>query len=154
VGELWDNSWQILLVSYGLLVLIAGVIAMGYQTVQTRHSIKELAPRLVVGFLAGACRCRWRPKTSRSANALVAASMGGGVDANSAGETLRSRPHPPRSRPWCRPAPPRAVRLRRLADAARTRLLLGSHGVSQLGDTMLSSYRGVACGFGEGRPIS
>ncbi|MDQ3579358.1 MAG: hypothetical protein M3443_17550, partial [Actinomycetota bacterium] len=32
VGELWDNSWQILLVSYGMLVLLAGVIAMGYQS--------------------------------------------------------------------------------------------------------------------------
>ncbi|MEV0675916.1 hypothetical protein AB0I60_05260 [Actinosynnema sp. NPDC050436] len=90
VGELWDNSWQILLVSYGLLVLIAGVIAMGYQTVQTRHSIKELAPRLVVGFLAGAVSL-WVATTGiRIANALVAAIMGGGVDAHSAGETLRN----------------------------------------------------------------
>lgn len=90
VGELWDNSWQILLVSYGLLVLIAGVIAMGYQTVQTRHSIKELAPRLVVGFLAGALSL-WVATTGiQIANALVAAIMGGGVDANSAGQTLRN----------------------------------------------------------------
>ncbi|MFD0204244.1 MULTISPECIES: hypothetical protein [Saccharothrix] len=90
VGELWDNSWQILLVSYGLLVLIAGVIAMGYQTVQTRHSIKELAPRLVVGFLAGALSLWVATKGIQIANALVAAIMGGGVDANSAGETLRN----------------------------------------------------------------
>lgn len=90
VGELWDNSWQILLISYGLLVLIAGVIAMGYQTVQTRHSIKELAPRLVVGFLAGALSLWVATKGIQIANALVAAIMGGGVDANSAGETLRN----------------------------------------------------------------
>ncbi|MFI7680069.1 hypothetical protein [Actinophytocola sp. NPDC049390] len=90
IGELWDNSWQILLVSYSLLVLIAGVIAMGYQTVQTRHSIKELAPRLVVGFLAGALSLWVATKGIQIANALVAAIMGGGVDANSAGETLRT----------------------------------------------------------------
>ncbi|CRK55156.1 Outer membrane protein, OmpA/MotB family [Alloactinosynnema sp. L-07] len=90
VGELWDNSWQILLISYGLLVLLAGVIAMGYQTVQTRHSIKELAPRLVVGFLAGALSLWVATKGIQIANALVAAIMGGGVDANSAGETLRN----------------------------------------------------------------
>lgn len=89
VGELWDNSWQILLVSYGLLVLIAGVIAMSYQTVQTRHSIKELAPRLVVGFLAGALSLWVATKGIQIANALVPAIMGGGVDANSAGNTLR-----------------------------------------------------------------
>ncbi|WP_424187654.1 hypothetical protein ACOBQX_07615 [Actinokineospora sp. G85] len=90
VGELWDNSWQILLVSYGLLVLIAGVIAMGYQSVQTRHSVKELAPRLVVGFLAGALSLWVATKGIQIANALVPAIMGGGVDASSAGETLRN----------------------------------------------------------------
>ncbi|WP_238413118.1 hypothetical protein [Saccharothrix deserti] len=89
VGELWDNSWQILLVSYGLLVLIAGVIAMGYQTVQTRHSIKELAPRLVVGFLAGALSLWVATKGIQIANAGVEAIMGGGVDAHTAGQTLR-----------------------------------------------------------------
>ncbi|ANZ42561.1 hypothetical protein BBK82_07645 [Lentzea guizhouensis] len=90
VGELWDNSWQILLASYGLLVLIAGVIAMGYQTVQTRHSIKELAPRLVVGFLAGALSLWVATKGIQIANAAVAAIMGGGVEANTAGEMLRN----------------------------------------------------------------
>jgi hypothetical protein len=90
VGELWNNSWEILLVSYGLLVLIAGVIAMGYQTVQTRHSIKELAPRLVVGFLAGALSLWVATKGIQIANALVAGIMGGGVDAHTAGETLRN----------------------------------------------------------------
>ncbi|MGW5054962.1 hypothetical protein [Actinokineospora sp. NPDC004072] len=90
VGELWDNSWQILLLAYGLLVLIAGVIAMSYQSVQTRHSIKELAPRLVVGFLAGALSLWVATKGIQIANGLVAAIMGGGVDAGAAGETLRN----------------------------------------------------------------
>jgi hypothetical protein len=90
VGELWNNSWQILLLSYGLLVLIAGVVAMGYQSVQTRHSIKELAPRLVVGFLAGALSLWVSTEGVRLANALVVAIMDGGVEANSAGEILRN----------------------------------------------------------------
>ncbi|WP_425426288.1 hypothetical protein [Actinokineospora terrae] len=90
LGELWDNSWQILLIAYGLLVLIAGVIAMSYQTLQTRHSIKELAPRLVVGFLSGALSLWVATKGIQIANALVAAIMGGGVDANTAGQTLRN----------------------------------------------------------------
>ncbi|MBE1468209.1 hypothetical protein [Kibdelosporangium phytohabitans] len=90
VGELWNNSWQILLVSYGLLVLLAGVIAMGYQTVQTRHSIKELAPRLVTGFLAGALSLWVATKGIQIANAMVSAIMGGGVDASTAGVTLRN----------------------------------------------------------------
>ncbi|NYI93721.1 ABC-type antimicrobial peptide transport system permease subunit [Amycolatopsis endophytica] len=89
MGELWDNSWQILLVSYALLILIAGVIVMGYQTVQTRHSAKEIAPRLVVGFLAGALSLWVATKGIQIANALVAAIMGGGLDASAAGVALR-----------------------------------------------------------------
>ncbi|WP_422646771.1 hypothetical protein [Actinoalloteichus caeruleus] len=88
VGELWENSWQILLLSYGLLVLLAGIIVMSYQTLQTRHSVKELAPRLVVGFLAGALSLWVATKGIHLANALVGAIMGEGVEEHSAGEAL------------------------------------------------------------------
>lgn len=90
VGELWNNSWQILLVSYGLLVLIGGILVMAYETVQTRHSVKEVAPRLAVGFLAGALSLWLATKAIQIANGLAQAVMGGGVDASMAGETLRN----------------------------------------------------------------
>lgn len=90
VQELWNNSWQILLVSYVLLVLIAGVLVMGYETVQTRHSVKEIAPRIVVGFVAGALSLWLATKGIEIANGLAQAVMGGGVDASSAGDTLRN----------------------------------------------------------------
>jgi hypothetical protein len=89
VGELWNNSWQILLACYGLLILIAGILVMAYETVQTRHSIKEIAPRIVVGFLAGALSLWVASKGIEIANGLAQAVMGGGVDAGSAGATLR-----------------------------------------------------------------
>ncbi|MGH3623578.1 MAG: hypothetical protein ACRDQ5_17555, partial [Sciscionella sp.] len=41
IGELWNNSWQILLASYALLILTAGILVMGYETLQTRHGVKE-----------------------------------------------------------------------------------------------------------------
>ncbi|MEC3974961.1 hypothetical protein [Amycolatopsis sp. H20-H5] len=90
VGELWDSSWQILLASYTLLVLIAGVLVMGYETVQTRHSVKEVAPRIVVGFLAGALSLWVATQGIEVANGLSQAVMGGGLDAGSAGETLKN----------------------------------------------------------------
>jgi hypothetical protein len=90
VGELWNNSWQILLASYALLVLIAGVLVMGYETVQTRHSIKEIAPRIVVGFLAGALSLWVATKGIEIANGLAQAVMGGGLDASTAGATLKN----------------------------------------------------------------
>ncbi|TVT13310.1 hypothetical protein FNH05_37705 [Amycolatopsis rhizosphaerae] len=89
LGELWDTSWQILLACYATLVLIAGVLVMSYQTLQTRHSVKEIAPRIVVGFLAGALSLWVATKAIELANALAQAVMGGGVDASAAGATLR-----------------------------------------------------------------
>jgi hypothetical protein len=90
VGQLWDNSWQILLASYALLVLIAGILVMGYETVQTRHSIKEIAPRIVVGFLAGALSLWVATKGIEIANSLAQAVLGGGLDASTAGDTLKN----------------------------------------------------------------
>ncbi|MGH3857655.1 MAG: hypothetical protein ACRDR6_30035, partial [Pseudonocardiaceae bacterium] len=90
LGELWANSWQILLACYGLLVLIAGVLVMAYESLQTRHSIKEIAPRVVVGFLAGAVSLWVASQAIEIANGLAQAVMGGGLDAGSAGETVRN----------------------------------------------------------------
>jgi hypothetical protein len=90
IGELWNNSWQILLASYALLVLIAGILVMGYETVQTRHSIKEIAPRIVVGFLAGALSLWVATRGIEIANGLAQAVLGGGLDASSAGQTLKN----------------------------------------------------------------
>ena len=89
VGELWASSWQILLACYGLLILLAGLLIMGYQTVQTRYTIKEIAPRIIVGFLAGTASLWAATQAILIANALAFAVMGGGVDPTSAGDTLR-----------------------------------------------------------------
>ena len=35
-----------------LLVLIGGIIVMSHETLQTSYSAKEIAPRIVLGFLA------------------------------------------------------------------------------------------------------
>lgn len=89
VGELWNNSWQILLASYALLVLIAGVLVMGYETVQTRHSLKEIAPRIVVGFLAGALSLWVATQGITIANGLAQAVMGGGLQASATADVLK-----------------------------------------------------------------
>ncbi|MFD8497289.1 hypothetical protein [Amycolatopsis sp. NPDC059657] len=90
IGALWDNSWQILLISYALLILIAGAILMAHETLQTRTSAKEIAPRLVVGFLTGALSLWVAAKGIEIANAMAKAVMGDGLDPNTAGRTLRN----------------------------------------------------------------
>lgn len=90
IGELWNQSWQIMLACYGLLVMAAGLLVMAYESLQARYSIKEIAPRLVVGFLAGALSLFIATKAIELANALAQAFMSGGLDANSAGEQLKN----------------------------------------------------------------
>ncbi len=86
---MWTNSWQILLACYALLILLAGMLVMAYESLQTRHSIKEIAPRVVAGFLAGAVSLWVASRAIEIANGLAQAVMGGGLDATSAGQTLR-----------------------------------------------------------------
>jgi hypothetical protein len=44
IGQLWTNSWDIMVASYSLLVLIAGIVVMAYGTMQQRHTIREILP--------------------------------------------------------------------------------------------------------------
>ncbi|MFJ6901563.1 hypothetical protein [Streptomyces hokutonensis] len=89
VGELWTNSWQIALACYSLLVAIAGIVVMGHESVQTRYSIREVAPRIPLGFLAAALSLFFAGKAVDLANALSRAAMSGGVDQDTAGPALR-----------------------------------------------------------------
>ncbi|BBG02802.1 hypothetical protein PSA01_31500 [Pseudonocardia saturnea] len=50
--ELWGVSWRIALAAYTALVLAGGLLVMVHQSVQTRYGVREVAPRLVVGFVA------------------------------------------------------------------------------------------------------
>ena len=62
---------------------------MGYETVQTRHGVKEIAPRVVLGFLAGSMSLWLAAKGIELANAIAQAVLGTGLDPASAGDTLR-----------------------------------------------------------------
>ena len=88
VGGMWDRSWQIVLAVYGLVVMAAGVLLMVRETLQTRYSIRELAPRLVVGFVAGAMSMLIATTAIGFANALAQTIAGDGVEPDSAGAAL------------------------------------------------------------------
>ncbi|MGH3794477.1 MAG: hypothetical protein ACRDSP_06270 [Pseudonocardiaceae bacterium] len=90
VGQLWAQSWQIVLGCYGLLVTLAGVVVMAYESLQTRYSVKQIAPRVVVGFLTGAVSLFLAEKAITVANALTSAVLGGGVDPATAGPALEN----------------------------------------------------------------
>ncbi|MFJ7213621.1 hypothetical protein [Amycolatopsis sp. NPDC098790] len=80
LGAVWTGSWHILLTAYVILVLLAGLIIMSYQTLQARYTVKEIAPRLVIGFLAGTLSLFLMTNGIQVANALSAAVLGEGTD--------------------------------------------------------------------------
>ncbi|MBB3666195.1 hypothetical protein FB384_005156 [Prauserella sediminis] len=88
IGQLWTQSWHILLSAYVGLVLIAGMVVMSYQSLQTHYSIKEIAPRLAAGFLAGTLSLFLATKAIQIANALAQAVLGEGVNADTASTAL------------------------------------------------------------------
>jgi hypothetical protein len=89
IGDLWNNSWGLVLAAYGFFVLIGGIIVMSHESVQTRYSIKEIGPRIPLAFIASALSLFFADKFIQLANALSLAVLGGGVDAPTLGSTLQ-----------------------------------------------------------------
>jgi hypothetical protein len=90
VRSLWAGSLAIADASYVLLVLIGGIIVMGHQTVQTSYAVKDIAPRLVVGFFAANLSLLLAGKAIQFADGMSAALAGQGLDPAAAGAMLRS----------------------------------------------------------------
>ncbi len=90
IGQLWESSWQMVLALYATLILAAGIVVMAHETLQTRTSIKEVLPRIMVGFLAGALSLWIATQAITIANALARSFLAGGVDDVSAPQALKS----------------------------------------------------------------
>ncbi|MCA1229653.1 hypothetical protein [Saccharopolyspora sp. 6M] len=88
MGEIWEQSRQIVLVAYSLVVTIAGLIVLAYQTLQTRASIKEILPRVAVGFLAANLSLLFAGYAIDIANALSQAILGNNLDPEQAGQAM------------------------------------------------------------------
>ncbi|WP_158920621.1 hypothetical protein [Streptomyces sp. NBRC 109706] len=80
VDRLWSNSWYIALSAYTVLVMAGGLIVMSYQTLQTQYTVREIAPRLVVGFLASALSLFFATRMIVLANGLSDALASQGID--------------------------------------------------------------------------
>ena len=89
VHAMWATSLAIADSASVLLVIIGGVIVMGHETMQTSYSAKDIAPRLVTGFLAANLSLILISQATTIANALSAALAGNGVTpATAAGALL------------------------------------------------------------------
>lgn len=92
IKRLWTASMAITAGIYVLFVTAGGVTVMGYETVQTRYALKQIAPRLFLGIAAAATSLTVMGKTITLGNALTHAIMG--TDMADAGQGLVERALP------------------------------------------------------------
>ena len=88
VRTLWSTGLGVADACYGLLVLIGGIIVMSHETLQTSYSAKEIAPRIVLGFIAANLSMVLMTRAVDLANGLSAAFTAGGVDPQTAATSL------------------------------------------------------------------
>jgi hypothetical protein len=90
VRELWQRSQGLANAGYVLLIIAGGVLLMTNETLQARYTIKDVAPRLVVGILASNTSLLLVDFGIQAANALSRALLGPGVDPAQAEATLKA----------------------------------------------------------------
>jgi hypothetical protein len=90
VRELWGMSLGLANAGYALLVCAGGVLLMTNETLQARYTIKDVAPRLVVGLVASNTSLVLVSVGIDLANALSRALLGPGVDPAQARATLKA----------------------------------------------------------------
>ncbi|MFD8461817.1 hypothetical protein [Streptomyces antimycoticus] len=90
--RLWTGSMGITAGIYVLFVTAGGLTVMGYETVQTRYALKQIAPRLLIGIIASATSLTVMGKAIALGNALSHAIVG--IDMADAGQGLVERALP------------------------------------------------------------
>ncbi|WP_263247272.1 hypothetical protein [Saccharopolyspora rosea] len=88
MGQIWANSQQLVIAVYATLILVAGTIVMAHETLQTRHSIKEILPRVIVGFLVANLSLFFGGKVIEIGNALSQAVLGDQLNPDTAARAM------------------------------------------------------------------
>jgi hypothetical protein len=77
--QLWGNSRAVANGLFGLLILVGALVVAGHETVQTRWALKQIAPRIVVGFCAANLSWSLISASIGAAAALAVAVAGNGM---------------------------------------------------------------------------
>ncbi|MGP3949645.1 hypothetical protein [Streptomyces sp. 7N604] len=79
IKQLWTAMLGITAGIYVLFVTAGGITVMGYETVQTRYALQQIAPRLLLGMVAAATSLTVTGKAIGLSNALAHAIMATGM---------------------------------------------------------------------------
>ncbi len=94
VKRLWTAMLGITAGIYGLFVTAGGITVMGYETVQTRYALKEIAPRLLFGVVGAATSLTVMGKAIGLSNAVAHAVMATDMSDAAQGAIKRALPLP------------------------------------------------------------
>jgi len=89
VAGIWSMNAGIANTVYVLFVLAGAAIVMAHMSLQTSYTIKEVAPRLVVAFIAANASLSVAHEAIGFTNALSAALLGGGLSPAATEDALR-----------------------------------------------------------------
>jgi hypothetical protein len=79
IHQLWASSQAVANTLYVLFVLAGGVILLGHESVQSRYALKEILPRLLLGWIASNLSWWFITALTQLAAALALAVAGNGV---------------------------------------------------------------------------
>ncbi|AOR31013.1 hypothetical protein BFF78_08130 [Streptomyces fodineus] len=89
IKRLWTWMLSVTAGIYGLFVTAGGITVMGYETVQNRYALRQIAPRLLLGMVAAAASLTVMGKAISLSNALAHAIMA--TDMADAGQGMVER---------------------------------------------------------------
>jgi hypothetical protein len=90
IASIWTSVAILSNTLYVLFILAGGVLVMTHGTLQTRHALKEIAPRLVIGMIASNASLWLICQSVSLGNALVAALTNGQISSEGIGSRLTS----------------------------------------------------------------
>ncbi|GLY97455.1 hypothetical protein [Actinoplanes sp. NBRC 103695] len=88
VKAIWTTSLVIANAVFVLFVVIGGFVVTSRESLQTRHGLKEILPRLVIGGVGANLSLLVCAQILKAVNALTAAIAGQGVDAGTAATAI------------------------------------------------------------------
>lgn len=89
ITRLWKVMLGLALGIYVLFITAGGVTVMGYETVQSRYSVQQIAPRLLIGIIAASTSLTVMGKAISLSNALAHAILA--IDMADAGQGMVER---------------------------------------------------------------
>lgn len=91
VSDIWSQTAVVANTCFVLMFMAGGLVLMRHETLQTNYTVKDIAPRFVVGVITANISRELVGKAIEFANALALGLLGPGINAETAISTIEKR---------------------------------------------------------------